>query len=174
MIQAKLLVIGGEVDTEELVLQLPATIGRSRESTINLSHPLVSRQHCELFEADGCLMVRDLDSLNGTFVGSQRISESVVRPGDLLTVGTVTFRAIYDPAPSTNGDRDSAKAANSDVPRRLDQRPGNAEESEETHRLGERDTLEVRAAIERDEGSDSGADNEELEEQIPRSRSSDH
>ena len=111
MIQAKLLVIGGEVETEELVLQLPATIGRSRESTINLSHPLVSRQHCELFEADGCLMVRDLDSLNGTFVGSQRISESVVRPGDLLTVGTVTFRAIYDPASGTNGDHPPADAA---------------------------------------------------------------
>lgn len=94
MIQAKLLVIGGEVEVEEISLQLPVTIGRSREAVINLSHPLVSRHHCELFEANGVLMVRDLDSMNGTFVGSQRVSEAVVRPGDLLTVGTVTFRCF--------------------------------------------------------------------------------
>ena len=103
MIQAKLLVIGGEAEAEEISLELPATVGRSREAAINLSHPLVSRHHCELFEANGVLMVRDLDSMNGTFVGSQRVSEAVLRSGDLLTVGTVTFRALYErPTPRTS------------------------------------------------------------------------
>ena len=62
-----------------------------------MGHPLVSRQHCEVFEADGLLMVRDLGSLNGTFVGETRIAEQAmpVKPGDLLTVGPVTFRAVY-------------------------------------------------------------------------------
>jgi pSer/pThr/pTyr-binding forkhead associated (FHA) protein len=41
-------------------------------------------------------MVRDLGSLNGTFVNNQRITEAAVEPGELLTVGTVTFRAIYE------------------------------------------------------------------------------
>jgi pSer/pThr/pTyr-binding forkhead associated (FHA) protein len=57
---------------------------------------LVSRRHCELREANGQLRVRDLGSLNGTFVGRERVDEAVLWPGDLLTVGTVTFRAIYD------------------------------------------------------------------------------
>lgn len=93
---AKLVVVGGEVKTAEIKLRLPSTIGRGRDSTIMLRHPLVSRLHCELFETDGQLMVRDLGSLNGTFINNQKITESALPPGELLTVGTVTFRAVYD------------------------------------------------------------------------------
>jgi hypothetical protein len=47
------------------------------------------------------LMVRDLGSLNGTFVGSARItSDSTLEPGSLLSVGPVTFRASYGAATS--------------------------------------------------------------------------
>ncbi len=88
--------VGGDVKTTELTLRLPSTIGRGRGTAIILPHPLVSRQHCELFESDGQLMVRDLGSLNGTFVNNQRITESLIAPGELLTVGTVTFRAVYE------------------------------------------------------------------------------
>jgi hypothetical protein len=95
-LNAKLIVVGGDVKTEEIKLRLPSTIGRGRGTTIMLAHPLVSRQHCELYEADGHLMVRDLGSLNGTFVNNQRISEAALPPGDLLTIGTVTFRAVYE------------------------------------------------------------------------------
>ena len=64
-------------------------IGRSRHTDLTLGHPLVSRQHCEVFEANGMLMVRDLGSLNGTFVGDSRLAEQAmpVKPGDLFTVG---------------------------------------------------------------------------------------
>jgi predicted component of type VI protein secretion system len=95
-LNAKLVVVGGDVKTAEIKLRLPSTIGRGRGTTIMLPHPLVSRQHCELFEENGQLMVRDLGSLNGTFVNNHRISESPLPPGELLTIGTVTFRAVYD------------------------------------------------------------------------------
>jgi hypothetical protein len=50
---------------------------------------------------NGKLMVRDLGSLNGTFVGSARItSDSTLEPGSLLSVGPVTFRASYGAATS--------------------------------------------------------------------------
>ncbi len=64
--------------------------------SVPLPHPLVSRRHCEIVENDGRLLVRDLNSLNGTFIGEERISEAILSPGSLLTVGTVTFRAVYD------------------------------------------------------------------------------
>src|SRR5438874_12273317 len=92
----KLVVVSGEVKTKELIIKLPSTIGRGRGTAVILPHPLVSRNHCELYEADGKLMVRDLGSLNGTFVNNERITESPLAPGELLTVGTVTFRAVYD------------------------------------------------------------------------------
>ena len=100
-LNAKLVVVGGDVKTAEIKLRLPSTVGRGRGTTIMLPHPLVSRQHCELYEANGKLMVRDLGSLNGTFVNNQRITESPLPPGELLTIGTVTFRAMYDVQPES-------------------------------------------------------------------------
>lgn len=94
--QAKLIVVGGDIGAAEIPLKLPATIGRSRDATLTLAHPLVSRQHCELFEQEGRLMVRDLGSRNGTFLDNERITEAEVRPGDLLTIGNTTFRAVFE------------------------------------------------------------------------------
>lgn len=99
MHEAKLLVVGSSdedlADTISLE-RLPMRFGRARENDVALGHPLVSRVHCEVFEQHGKLYVRDLGSLNGTFVGSRRIEQCELQPGDLLTVGVVTFRAVYD------------------------------------------------------------------------------
>jgi predicted component of type VI protein secretion system len=110
-LNAKLVVVGGDVKTTEIALRLPSTIGRGRGTTIVLPHPLVSRQHCELYESGGQLMVRDLGSLNGTFVNNQRITESPLPPGELLTIGTVTFRAVYEASDEAPRGASPAKAA---------------------------------------------------------------
>ena len=97
MINAKLIVVGGARQTEVTLKKLPATIGRSKEASITLPHSLVSRQHCEIFEEQGILYVRDLNSLNGTFLNNERITGSrPLLPDQLLTLGNVTFRAFYD------------------------------------------------------------------------------
>ena len=95
--EAKLIVVGGDAQTRHYELQLPTVIGRSRNTGLRLGHPLVSRHHCEVFEANGLLMVRDLGSLNGTYIGETRITETAapVKPGEVFTVGPVTFRAVY-------------------------------------------------------------------------------
>jgi pSer/pThr/pTyr-binding forkhead associated (FHA) protein len=97
VVEAKLVVVSGETQARQYDLQLPTVIGRSRTTDLRLGHPLVSRQHCEIFESNGMLMVRDLGSLNGTFIGETRIAEGAtpVKPGDLLSIGPVTFRAVY-------------------------------------------------------------------------------
>lgn len=100
MLSAKLIVVGGDVKTTEIKLRLPAIVGRGKGSTITLLQPLVSRQHCELYEAGGKLWVRDLGSLNGTYVNNEKVTESELPPNELLTVGTVTFRAVYEPQQS--------------------------------------------------------------------------
>ncbi len=93
--EAKLIVVGGDAKATEIKLKLPTIIGRGRGATLTLPHPLVSRQHCEIYESNGQLFVRDMGSLNGTFVGNEPITEAPLPPGELLTVGAVTFRAIY-------------------------------------------------------------------------------
>jgi len=100
MLSVKLVVVGGDAKSKEVQLKLPTVIGRGREGvSLTLPHKLVSRQHTELFEKSGQLFVRDMGSLNGTYVNNQRISESQpLKPNELLTLGNVTFRAVYDHA----------------------------------------------------------------------------
>ena len=96
MRDAKIILIGGEAPADEIRLVLPMLIGRGREAHLTLAHPLVSRKHCEIYEALGQLRVRDLESMNGTFIGNERITDRALRSGDLLTIGTATFRCLYD------------------------------------------------------------------------------
>ena len=98
MLKAKLVVVGGEAKQTEVRLKvLPTIIGRGREATLTLPHPLVSRQHCEIFEENGRLYVKDLSSLNGTYLNNERIEgQQPFDPDQLLTLGNVTFRAVYE------------------------------------------------------------------------------
>ena len=94
MLEAKLIVVGGDAKQAEVKLKkLPTIIGRGREATLTLPHPLVSRQHCEIYEQDGLLYVKDLKSLNGTFVNNNKVMEwpMVVQRGDHIRLGDSVF-----------------------------------------------------------------------------------
>ena len=97
MLKAKLVVVGGDAKAKEVALRLPTVIGRGKDVSLTLPHPLVSRRHTEIFEKDGYLYVKDLGSLNGTYVNNRRIKEEQkLPPNHLLTLGNVTFRAVYE------------------------------------------------------------------------------
>ncbi len=99
MLNAKLVVVGGDAKSSEVRLKLPTVIGRGKEASLTVPHALVSRRHTEIFERDGKLFVRDLGSLNGTFVNNLKIEgEQVLAPNQLLTLGNITFRAVYEVA----------------------------------------------------------------------------
>jgi pSer/pThr/pTyr-binding forkhead associated (FHA) protein len=94
--RAKLVVVQPQgAEPSEYDIALPVRLGRGREAGLQLAYALVSREHCELFEDRGRIFVRDLGSRNGTFVGGQRVQTAPLPPGELLTVGSVTLRAIY-------------------------------------------------------------------------------
>ena len=59
----------------------------------------MSRVHCEISEIDGILLVRDLDSHNGTLVNGEHIKEAHLLPGDRLTVGLTSFEVQYERSP---------------------------------------------------------------------------
>ncbi len=99
MLDVMLRVVGGDAKSASVNLKLPTIIGRAKDATLTLPHPLVSRHHCKLFEKDGWLYVGDMGSLNGTFVDNHKLDgEVILKPEQLLTVGNVTFRATYTPA----------------------------------------------------------------------------
>jgi len=51
-----------------------------------------SRRHAAVAPGMGGLAVTDLGSTNGTFVNGQRVSQASAGPGDLIKVGSTTFR----------------------------------------------------------------------------------
>ncbi len=105
MLKVKLVVVGGDAKSKEVNLRLPTVIGRGRDVNLTLPHALVSRRHAELFDRDGYLYVRDLGSLNGTYVNNRKIgSEQRLAPNELLTLGNVTFRAMYEAGGIQNAD----------------------------------------------------------------------
>ena len=68
------------------------TLGRAPGCEVRLEDDYVSQLHARLFRQGDQLMVEDLGSTNGTFVGGDRVAgPRVVRPGELLRVGSFAF-----------------------------------------------------------------------------------
>ena len=64
-----------------------ALIGRSHECDVFLDDVTVSRRHAELTRAGGTYTIRDLGSLNGTFVNRRRIESAALEDDDEVQVG---------------------------------------------------------------------------------------
>ena len=67
------------------------TIGRNAGSTVAIKEESVSEHHCEIFNRNGQVMVKDLGSATGTFVDGQRVVEATLKPQQTLRVGSVEF-----------------------------------------------------------------------------------
>lgn len=105
LMHAKLIIVGGKTNRTDIRLKLPLIVGRSRGAGMVIAHPTVSRQHCELYEEDGKVFVRDLGSLNGTLVAEEQVQRGCLEHGTLLTIGPLTFQMVYEhlgavPAPA--------------------------------------------------------------------------
>ena len=74
----------------------PVHVGRDEGAEIVLSDPEVSAMHCELRAVSEGILVRDLGSTNGTFVGTLRIQEAAVTTATEITVGTT--KLLLEPA----------------------------------------------------------------------------
>ena len=62
-------------------------IGRSPDCDVFLDDVTVSRRHAELMREGDRLVIRDLGSLNGTFVNRRRIESAVLEDDDELQIG---------------------------------------------------------------------------------------
>ena len=73
----------------------PVLVGRAPECAIRSNHPLVSRNHARFYvDQTGTLYIEDLGSANGVYVGQQRVSHSAVPVGEIVVVGSLTFRQM--------------------------------------------------------------------------------
>lgn len=62
-------------------------IGRSPECNVFLDDVTVSRRHAELVRDGDTFTIRDLESLNGTYVNRRRIESTVLEDDDEVQIG---------------------------------------------------------------------------------------
>lgn len=68
------------------------SVGTARDNALALGDFTVSRYHLEVTAGAGGIVVVDLGSTNGTFVGAVRVERAVVPPGTLVRLGGTTIR----------------------------------------------------------------------------------
>jgi adenylate cyclase len=79
------------------------TLGRHPNNTVQILDRIVSKEHCHIDLVDGRWLLRDLGSLNGSFVNGERIHERVLTPGDEISIGST--RIVFDPDGAANRPR---------------------------------------------------------------------
>lgn len=86
---------GPEIGTRFSLEGDQVTVGRVPGNDIQLDDVTVSRQHAVLVRQGAAWLVRDLGSLNGTYVKSERVDESVVQHGDEVQIGRFRLVAFF-------------------------------------------------------------------------------
>ena len=96
--KVKLKVLKGSGAGKEVRIPTPkCLIGRSEDCHMRPKSEAVSRRHCAILVKDGKVLLRDLESKNGTFVNGERVEEDLVlKPGDRLQIGPLAFEVLID------------------------------------------------------------------------------
>jgi type II secretory pathway predicted ATPase ExeA len=102
-------------------------VGRSEHNDIEIPSRFVSRHHALLVRHGSATFLMDLNSTNGTYVNSRRVSNHLLVHDDVITLGHYRVK-FHDPHATTRGSLDSIDFADtavmktlSDMRRLLDQ-----------------------------------------------------
>lgn len=80
----------GEREGESVPISSPRfTVGRRPGNTLQLQDSSVSGQHAELLVTEEGLLLRDLDSTNGTRLGGRKVTEARPAHGDQVSFGSI-------------------------------------------------------------------------------------
>jgi len=75
-------------------LNLPVVnIGRRMDNQLPIDDPRVSRLHAQLREIRGAHTIFDLGSTGGTFVNGERVTQHILKPGDVISLAG--FPLVY-------------------------------------------------------------------------------
>ena len=82
------------------------TSGRHPDSDIFLDDVTVSRRHAEFHRESGVFTVRDVGSLNGTYVNRERVESATLSNGDEVQIGK--FRLVFIAGPRPDDEAGAA------------------------------------------------------------------
>jgi DNA-binding NtrC family response regulator len=89
-------------------VKLPASgetlsIGSGPTSALTLDDRYVSRDHCELLNSSGALVLRDRASRNGTYVNGARVREAALEVGTRVQIGGLTLEVVGEASAGAAG-----------------------------------------------------------------------
>ena len=70
------------------------TIGRVEDNTFQIAEPSVSSHHCEILLRGTDVLVRDLNSTNGTLLNGNPVTEIDLHPGDIIEMGEMQMEFV--------------------------------------------------------------------------------
>lgn len=104
--RAAFLIVGG---TKVFTLNQAVTnIGRRLDNHLVVDDPRVSRYHAQICYVRGRFIIFDLNSTGGTYVNGQRINQSVLYPGDVISLAGLPIVFGQDNPPPSIHTGDTA------------------------------------------------------------------
>jgi pSer/pThr/pTyr-binding forkhead associated (FHA) protein len=100
-IRAVLTFLSGEHSDETIKLRRDATIIGREKGDIVINDTEVSATHCQIQEINGIYHIFDMNSTNGTFVNNERIVKAKLKDGDVVSIGTTSFKISLQEEKST-------------------------------------------------------------------------
>ena len=116
------------------LIESVVNIGRRLDNQLVIDDPRISRNHAQLRSIKGRYVIFDLNSTGGTFVNGQRTSQSVMYPGDVISLAGVPLVFGQDnPPPRPDlADTDPLSEASAERPTAfLSRKTGNLDKREE-------------------------------------------
>ncbi len=94
---AKLVILSAGMTgrTHELTAD-KTTVGRVEDNTFAITDPSVSSHHCEILLKGSDVVIRDLNSTNGSYINGEKITEATLKPGQVLRLGQIELRLETD------------------------------------------------------------------------------
>lgn len=90
---AKLVVLSEGLTGKTYELKVEkTTIGRLEDNSFQIAEPSISSHHCEILLRGSDIVIKDLNSTNGTFVNGEKVSETALKHGQILRLGQVEMR----------------------------------------------------------------------------------
>jgi pSer/pThr/pTyr-binding forkhead associated (FHA) protein len=72
------------------------TIGRLEDNTFQIAEQSVSSHHCEVLLKGSDVLIKDLNSTNGTYINGEKVTEKILKPGQILRLGQIEVRLEGD------------------------------------------------------------------------------
>ena len=111
-----LIIQNGRLRGTRRELKVPTTfLGKSPRCDLRLNVDGINPLHCVIVWNDGQVFLRDLESVTGTFVNGNRVTECALRHGDELGIGPFQFAVFLEEVDEHVGSGRSVRGGKADL-----------------------------------------------------------